>query len=129
MAKRKTEQKKKKFFLARPNYQRAALILNVAGAVILFFAFQANSSVFSLVTGTNPVTGSKMFTICAEGSEMMRTDAGSRMTMIGNAYNTCPADDRNKVALVRSDHPSFAWWGFFTIIIALLVQVFGVPAD
>jgi hypothetical protein len=129
MAKRKTEQKQKKFFLARPNYQRAALIVNVAGAVMIFLAFQANSSDFSLVTGTNPVTGSKVFTICAEGRPMMRTDAGANMSMIGPAYNTCPADDSNKVALVRSDHPSFAWWGFFAIIIALFVQIFGVPAD
>jgi hypothetical protein len=108
------------------NWTRVALVLNVAGALLLFLSFQATSSSFRLIR--KPVSAESnagfMYEICVEDYMLLATD--TRGVFLG--HHGCPAtsDDR-RAAVVNTEYPALVTIGFLMTLIGFSIQFFSVP--
>ena len=131
--------------LSNPKWQKAALLLNLAGTIILFYSFQATSSDFRLVTAPyvpsprplnssggmlpnrfiRPLAGTKQYALCVNNYTLIASDASSsiRLGLVG-----CPSWENAKpAAVVNIEHPTFEGFGFILLIIGFTLQYFSVP--
>ncbi len=114
--------------LSSRTIQRWALALNLVGASLLFFSFQATSSDFRLVTvkPDDPKSPYAQYSICVGDF----TIVGARYpfsSYIGEAG--CPSKNASRAAIVNIEHPSFTTWGFSLTLLGFLVQFFTIPKD
>ena len=109
-------------------WTRIALVLNVCGAILLFYSFQATSSSFRLIrrTGNSALTHDiSEYSICVEDYTLLSTDARRGIFM---GHSGCPtAQDDRRAAVVNTEHPTFVTIGFLSIVAGFIIQFFAVP--
>jgi hypothetical protein len=129
--------------LSNLKWQKAALLLNLAGTIILFYSFQATSSDFKLVVAPYvpppprvlpngqilpnrfPSYGTKQYALCVNNYTLIASDASSSI-MMGHAG--CPNwENARPAAVVNIEHPTFEGIGFALLIIGFSLQYFSVP--
>lgn len=130
--------------LANPKWLKIALILNLAGTIILFYSFQATSSDFRLVTAPvqsghpsppnqmlivpsagNFPPADKQYALCINNYTLFSTDAKAGIRM---AYAGCPDWEHAKpAAVVNIEHPRFEGLGFLLLVFGFGLQYFAVP--
>src|SRR5207302_10950785 len=107
-------------------WQRFALALNVIGAGILFFSFQATSSDFRLVTArTKSVLSAEplvQYALCVNKNTILQTDSKGNMAFGGT--RGCSVWEHYKpAAVVYFEHPSFVTVGFILLMAGFLYQL------
>lgn len=113
--------------LSNPKWQKGALLLNLAGTIILFYSFQATSSDFRLLTLTSngPFGSEKRYALCVETEAMLITE--KRGISIG-IPGGCPDWAHAKpAAVVNIEHPTFEGLGFLLLLLGFALQYFSVP--
>ena len=94
--------------------------MNVIGAGILFFSFQATSSNFRLITtpdGRSALCVDKRALIIAEPSGGFRIGAPD-----------CPDwEHARPAAVVNFEHPSFVTIGLLLVVLGFVVQFLSIP--
>jgi hypothetical protein len=115
---------------ASRGWQRVALALNVLGAGILFFSFQATSSDFRLVTArTKSVLSPEPivhYALCVNNYTMIETDTKGKL-VIGAAG--CPEWEHSRpAAVVNFEHPSFVTAGMIMLLIGFVLQFLAIPS-
>ena len=107
-------------------WTRIALVLNLFGALLLFYSFQATSSSFRLIKRPSAFFNEEYeYDICVEDYTLLSTNARSSMS-IGHAGCPAAANDR-RAAVVNTEHPLFITLGFLSIIIGFIIEFFAVP--
>lgn len=114
---------------ASHGWQRFALALNVIGAGILFFSFQATSSDFRLVTARNKTVLSPdplvQYALCVNNYTIVETDSKGSMMM---GHNGCPDWEHSRpAAVVNFEHPAFVTVGMFMLVLGFVLQFLAVP--
>jgi hypothetical protein len=129
--------------LSNLKWLKAALLLNLAGTIFLFYSFQATSSDFKLVVAPYvppPLrvlpngqilpnrlwpAGTKQYALCVNNYALLVSDASSSI-MLG--HKGCPNWENAKpAAVVNIEHPAFEGLGFSLLIIGFSLQYFSVP--
>ena len=106
---------------ASRGWMRLALILNLAGTVILFLSFQATSSNFRLIT-----TKDGKSALCVDQRAMMIATP-DRGWLIG--AQQCPDwENARPAAVVNVEHPSFITLGFILTTFGFLLQFLSFPS-
>jgi hypothetical protein len=117
--------------------QAVALLLNLAGAILIVLSFQATSSDFSFVTAPHFNLRTQQegdgeaaaYAICIRDYMLAATDGKTGM-MLG-AANKCPTPQNAKpAAVVIADHPYLLTWGLMATIAGFFVQLImsaGIP--
>jgi hypothetical protein len=101
-------------------WQRIALALNVIGAGILFFSFQATSSDFRLIT-----TKVGDSALCVKGMTLQIVRHNGTWQMGGM---NCPDWENAKpAAVVNFEHPSFVTVGMLLLTLGFVIQFMSVP--
>lgn len=105
---------------ATRGWMRLALFLNLLGAALLFFSFQATSSNFILITGSDGTSA-----LCVNGKSLVAELPGHGWR-IGGA--PCPELEHGRpTAVVNSEHPFFVTLGFIITIIGFALQFLAIP--
>jgi len=100
---------------------RLALILNLAGTVILFLSFQATSSNFRLIT-----TKDGKSALCVDQRAMMIATPDGGWTI---GAQKCPDwENARPAAVVNIEHPSFITLGFILTTFGFLLQFLSFPS-
>ncbi|MFY9939530.1 MAG: hypothetical protein WAK33_21790 [Silvibacterium sp.] len=106
-----------------------ALSLNLLGTVALFYAFQATSSNFKLVTVKDrSVLGGtqEQSAICIYGRALIVQNEGGSWSFGGGS--PCPDWQHAKAAaVVNIEHPTFEGLGFALLLTGFLLQYLAVP--
>jgi hypothetical protein len=110
-------------------WQRVALALNVIGAGILFFSFQATSSDFRLVTvneksvlSPEPIA---RYALCVNNFTVLETNSKGSLTI---GHVGCPDWEHSRpAAVVNFEHPSFVTLGLIMLVLGFFLQFLAVP--
>jgi hypothetical protein len=106
---------------ASRNVARVGLALNLIGAISLFYAFQATSSDFKLVT-----TKDGRYALCADKTALVIKETNG----FGIGIKTCPEwDDGKPAAVVNVEKPWLVTFGFISTFLGFLLQFFTIPSD
>lgn len=100
--------------------------MNLVGALLLFYSFQATSSSFRLIKRpANSVVGSSPEYDMCVGDYTLLSTQGDDVTL---GQHGCPttADDR-RAAVVNTEHPLFVTIGFLFLVGGFIVEFFAVP--
>ena len=114
-----------------PLWARIALLLNLAGTILLALSFQATSSDFRLVTAHNqnlvgqPAPGASVYAICVNNFVLAATDSVSG-TSLGNDH--CPDwENADPSAVVTAEHPNWLYIGLVLSALGFFIQLLTVP--
>lgn len=111
--------------LANPRWQKAALLLNLVGTILLFYSFQATSSDMKLVTAPSKLFPSqKQYAICVNNFALLLTDGNS---LLMGAHGCPNWADAKPAAVVNIEHPTFVEIGFILLVCGFVLQYFAVP--
>jgi hypothetical protein len=113
--------------LSNPKLQKAALFLNLLGAILLFYSFQATSSDFKLITTSSKsvLPDSKQYALCVNDYALIVSDGKNGISL---GHPGCPDwEDARPAAVVSIEHPWFEKAGFSLLILGFLLQCFPVP--
>ena len=109
---------------ANRRWQQVALLMNLAGTVLLFYSFQATSSAFRVVTFKNAESPTDLqYALCVSDTVLVAAGSKQGMTLLG--ARGCPSG--RSVAVVNIEHPFFESLGFFLLFSGFLLQFFSIP--
>jgi hypothetical protein len=107
---------------ASRTWARIGLALNVLGAICLFYAFQATSSEFRLITKADGEAA-----ICVQGHTVMMRHSNGGWSL---GSERCPSwMDGKPAAVVNIEHPSLITIGFIATFFGFAIQFFTIPSD
>jgi hypothetical protein len=95
----------------------AGLLLNLVGALLIFFAFSFSSSAIDVYKTSS---GTIFLSVNGQNSQV-GLGGGSGLTVNIGAPPEQPISGR--IALVNSSHPRFAWTGLVLIVISFIPSV------
>jgi hypothetical protein len=94
-----------------------AAVLNIAGAGLLYWSFQATSTDLLLVTG------SQMNGFCVAGHVMFAMAPDGKGLLMGGGVDCPEGPAAKRTAVVNTEHPSFNSLGWFLIILGFVLQL------
>jgi hypothetical protein len=94
--------------------------LNIAGAGLLYWSFQATSTDLLLVTG------SQMNGFCVAGHVLFAMAPDGKGLLVGGGVSCPEGPTAKRTAVVNTEHPSFNSWGWFLLILGFVVQIFSL---
>jgi hypothetical protein len=102
-------------------WMRSALVINLAGVVLLFFSFQATSSKARIVTTKDGWTA-----LCVESYAVFIAKSGE----IGMGVSGgCPEwQNAKSVAVVNIEKPILLTFGFLMTALGFLIQFLSIPS-
>jgi uncharacterized membrane protein len=102
-----------------PAWQKAALLLNLLGTVVLFLSFQATSSNVKIVRAPD---GRTALCVDARGLVVDVPPAGLQL-----GTHSCPDwENARPAAVINIEHPMFITIGFLLISLGFLIQFLSV---
>jgi hypothetical protein len=114
-----------------PLWARIALLLNLAGTILLALSFQATSSDFRLVTALGydlngkVATGVTAYALCVNDYTLLVTDSARG---VGIGHKGCPNWESSRPsAVVTSEHPLFLYLGLGCSAIGFFMQLLIIP--
>jgi hypothetical protein len=123
--------------LSNPRWQKAALLLNLSGTIVLFYSFQATSSDFRLVTaprqkgpqpraavvaGRGGTPSETQYALCVNNYTLLSSDASSGVRF---AYPGCPSwENARPAAVVSIEHPKFEGQAFCYLLLGSHSSIF-----
>jgi hypothetical protein len=106
---------------ASRGWMRVALLFNLVGTALLFFAFQATSSNINIVQSDDGST-----TFCIGHSGFIRHMPDGRLGLLGE----CPPPTRGSrpISVVNIEHPFFVTLGFLFTVMGFTIQILALPS-
>ncbi len=105
--------------MSKSHWAQISAFLNLLGSVFLFLSFQATSTSLLLVSGADKSTS-----FCVGDTAMFKfSESGTGVEM----GTKCPIAANSKpTAVVNTDLPELAKWGWIVLVIGFLVQIFSI---
>lgn len=115
-----------------PRWARAALLLNLAGTILLALSFQATSSALNFVTGHDvnikgqSVPGSKTFLLCY-GNDLIAGADSTGYNAYGGYLHCGQSNDSKPAAVVNAEHPWMLFAGLILSAVGFFLQFLIIP--
>jgi hypothetical protein len=116
-----------------PVWARIALLLNLAGTILLALSFQATSSDFRLVTASGydlqgrSALGVKAYALCVNNYTLVMTDSSPKGG-VSLGMRGCPSWESSRpAAVVNTEHPNFIFLGLALSSLGFLMQFLTIP--